>query len=414
MRFLVFIGVLAALALPANAAEKVTVAQLVQILAQASAKPPEVKHPKQSSDEIAEISDSDLLDQLGSNDAFLRRLAGIELSERLSTVTLYRLVGEYRLGPDVQIALEALADESALLKLPQNEEGRLPAPDQKAQQAMLMAARNYVIERLSHLPDFVATRTTTMFDNAPAPLKYFQSMTDAAGFRKAGTEQRQITFRDGKEVTESPVAEGAAYKTVSAFESRGEFGIQAAVVVMDLEHGTARFDHWENTMGGMAAVFAYSVPRGASHFEVTDRCKERISFQNFPAYHGMLALRPGTGAILRITLEADWNPTDPVAHVASVVEYGPVILGKRRSLCPLRSLAFLTQEAEACSHGKHRLQKPVKMINRTIFSNYHRFGSNSTMIFDEVDSRDGVPDKTDDTNSSVSTGPAANLKPGHP
>ena len=391
MRFLFFMGILASIALPANATEKMTVAQLEQIISQAESNPREAKHDTRSSDEVSEISDGDLLPQLGLDDALLPKLADIELTERMNTLTLYRLVGKYRLGPQIQIALEQMADRSALLKLPAGEAPVLPIPDAKAEQTMFTAAREYVIRRLSHLPDFVATRTTTTFDNTPASLKYFQSITDAGGFRKVETEQQQITFRDGKEVTEPAGSAGGGKQSESAFESRGEFGTQAAVVVMDLEHGTVKFDHWENTMGGVAAVFQYSVPRDYSHYEVTDRCKDRISFHDRPGYRGQIALNPKTGAILRITLEAEWASGDPVSHVASVIEYGPVVLGNRRSLCPLRSLAFLTQEVDACSHGRHRLAKPVMMINRTIFSNYHRFGSNSTLIFDEANSPDAVP-----------------------
>src|ERR1700749_1010891 len=117
MRFLLFMGILATVALPANATEKLTVAQLETILSQASSKPQETKHEAKSADEVSEINDSDLLKQLGSEDALLPRLAEIELTERMSTLTLYRLVGKYSLGPHVQAALEQMADRSALLTL---------------------------------------------------------------------------------------------------------------------------------------------------------------------------------------------------------------------------------------------------------------------------------------------------------
>lgn len=50
----------------------------------------------------------------------------------------------------------------------------------------------------------------------------------------------------------------------------------------------------------------------------------------------------------------------------------------------------MVQEARGCSRGSHKLQKPIEMVNQTIFSNYHRFGSSSTMIFDEADSGDPI------------------------
>jgi hypothetical protein len=295
------------------------------------------------------------------------------------------MVGQYKLGAHVQMILQQIADRSALLKLPSDEEIPRPAPDPDSQNALFNAARDYVFGKLSHLPDFVATRTTTTFDDTQAPFKFVQAGIDSAGFRHRDTVQKQITFRDGKEILES-VSGAASESPRSEFESQGEFGTQAAVVLMDIEEGSISFDHWEDTMGGIAAVYQYSVPRRSSHYEITDRCEEHASFHDIPGYHGSIALAPRSGAILRITLQAESNKGDPISHVASVIEYGPVVIGNRRSICPLRSLAFMVQEANACSHGGHKLQKPITMVNQTIFSNYHRFGSSSTMIFDEADS----------------------------
>lgn len=150
-------------------------------------------------------------------------------------------------------------------------------------------------------------------------------------------------------------------------------------------------------MAGPAAVYQYSVPREYSHYEVTDACRNRVSFHDTPGYHGEIALDAKSGAILRMTLEAESKAGDLVSHVASVIEYGVVVLGNQRSICPLRSLAFMVEEANGCAHGNHKLQKPLAMINQTIFSNYHRFGSTATMILDETAnsriSPEGAPEK---------------------
>lgn len=382
LRFVASVGLVASLALPASAVEKATVAQVEQILAENAAKTAPPKPQTKSSEEIAPITD--LLP--GVEDSALSRLVEIELTERMSTLTLYRLVGQYKLGAHAQMVLEQMANRSALLPLPENEQVPQGAPDPDSQSAMFNAARDYVFGKLSHLPDFVATRTTSTYDNTPTPIRFLQAGIDSAGFRRRDLVQQQITFRDGKEILESK--QGDSLGTPAAFESRGEFGTQAAVVLMDIEQGSVSFDHWENTMGGMAAVYRYSVPKAKSHYEVTDRCGDRGGFHDIPGYHGTIGLAPATGAILRMTLEAESDKGDPISHVASVIEYGPVVIGNRRSICPLRSLAFVVQETNGCSHGSHRLQKPISMLNQTIFSNYHRFGSSSTMIFDEADNGD--------------------------
>lgn len=394
MRSLVLVGALAALALPASAVEKATVAQLDQVLAQRSAQPhePAKKHNSGSSDEIVDISDGDLLQQLDQDDELIPRIARMELTERLSTLTMYRLVGQYNLGTHVQQALEQLADRSALLKLPVSEQLPLPPPNPEEQQAMLKQSRAYVLRELSHLPNFEATQITTRFDDSPITLKYFQATTDQSGFHRVGTIQRKITFRDGKEVTESNPGPNEGKQENSGLESRGEFGTEAAVVLMDVQQGTTRFDHWELSMAGPTAVYQYTVPRESSHYEVADTCQDRVSFHDIPGYHGEIALDAKSGAILRMTLEAESKTGAPISNVASVIEYGVVVLGNQRSICPLRSLAFVVEGANGCAHGNHKLQKPLAMINQTIFSNYHRFGSTVTMIPDDATNNPNLPE----------------------
>ncbi len=388
-------AVMATVVLPSYAAEKVTVSELEQIIAQHVAQPhePEKKRNPAAPDEIPDLLNKDLLQQLDQDDELLPRLAGVELTERLSTLKMYQLVGKYNLGVHMQQALEQLADRAALKNLPKSDLLNRPSPDAEAQKTMLKKSRAYVLGELSHLPNFVANQTTTRFDNSPVMLKYFQATTDEAGFHRVGMVQRRISFEDGKEVTDGARTPGANSKD-TGLESRGEFGAEAAVVLMDLERGTVVFDHWEQSMAGPAAVYRYSVPRESSHYEVADRCQDHVSFKDTPGYHGEIALDPKGGAILRMTLEAESRPNDPISHVASVVEYGPVVLGNRRSICPLRSLTFMFEEANSCSHGNHKLQKPVAMINQTIFSNYHRFGSSATMIFDEAQNGRATPGVT--------------------
>ena len=52
----------------------------------------------------------------------------------------------------------------------------------------------------------------------------------------------------------------------------------------------------------------------------------------------------------------------------------------------------MVQEVDGCTRGKQKLDKPVAMINQTIFSNYHRFGTSATMIFNEAESQRVTPE----------------------
>ena len=130
-RLLVLAAILATLVLPSYAAEKMTVSDLEQIIAQHAAQShePAKKHNSAASDEIPDIANGDMLQQLDQDDELLPRLSGIELTERLSTPKMYQLIGKYNLGVHMQQALEQLADRAALKNLPASELLNRPSPD---------------------------------------------------------------------------------------------------------------------------------------------------------------------------------------------------------------------------------------------------------------------------------------------
>jgi hypothetical protein len=96
-----------------------------------------------------------------------------------------------------------------------------------------------------------------------------------------------------------------------------------------------------------------------------------------PAYHGALVIDPASGAILRITIQAELDIDGPVTRADILVDYGPVLIGDRKFICPLRSLA-LTQ---GLAGTNATLGIPPDMqINEASFTNYHRLGSSIRII----------------------------------
>jgi hypothetical protein len=67
-------------------------------------------------------------------------VAGMELSERLSEGTLERLDIRLDAGPQVALAMQLLADQSAILDLPASELRATAAPEQAAQLRMFTLA----------------------------------------------------------------------------------------------------------------------------------------------------------------------------------------------------------------------------------------------------------------------------------
>jgi hypothetical protein len=384
MRKLILLGLLAAMALPAGAARRVTVAQLERTLAAYHA---------------AHRADSDVA----------RNLGALQLSERLTQSTLDTLTTQLALGPNTVLALELLADQTALLDPPAGELPATALPDASTQQRLIDAARSYVELTLPRLPNFFATRTTTRFDDSPqAPPK--GGWPVRAGLHQVGSESRQITYREGKEVLDphpeiaasgSSPGEPEAHQE-TGLSTWGEFGPELGVILVDAAKGSVTFSHWEQTSAGLIAVYRYAVPRAASHYTVNYCCYRgqdsaqhdtvldlgrsrnqqtvvagpNIStpwpFTARPGYHGSFSVDPATGAILRIALEAELKTGDPLGLVESVVEYGPVKIGERTFICPLRSLA-ITRENPALNG--HPNDSPALMVNETRFTGYHRLGT---------------------------------------
>jgi hypothetical protein len=57
-----------------------------------------------------------------------------------------------------------------------------------------------------------------------------------------------------------------------------------------------------------------------------------------PAYHGEIGVNPADGSILRLTMVAELKPDDPVTEADILVEYGPVEIGGKTYICPLKSV----------------------------------------------------------------------------
>ena len=401
------LALVAALALPAYAAKRVTVGQLEQLLATASA---------------THRPDAEMLSQISE----------LELTERLTDSTLDRVTARFTLTPRVLLALELLADQSAFLDPPAAELPATAPPDNATQQRMMDMARGFAVVILPHLPNFFATRATLRFDNSPQVLeKGGWAVRD--GLHQVGTASQEITYREGHEILDSNSSAAASAPKPQlelGLRSWGEFGPALTVVLADTAKGTVTFSHWEQTTNGLAAVYHYTVPRAASHYGVTYCCvitqKIGVSagsggrgrsgggiafqpetqtaqpFRETPGYHGSLAVDPATGAVLRITLEAELKGGDPLLRAATVIEYGPVSIGDQRFICPVRALALSMEEAGQnsgsggsttiassratdaawASPASHRISQPLQLLNETSFTRYHRLGATARILAD--------------------------------
>lgn len=371
LRMLVPIFLLLSVVLTATCrGEQVSVAQLKEILAQPAPLPAGFEN---GGAPVALLRDATMAHHLDT----------LELTQRLTRATLDSLLKAHAFGPQTVRALTVLSYRSELLDPPPDELPNRPAPDAAEQQRMLLAASAYVFKTLTHLPDFFATRTTTAFEGVPPELDE-TGLPVQMGLYPHGSSSHEITFRGGREVID-PMAASRPLVTLPGpgLESWGQFGPEAAVILLDAKAGSITFHHWEQTSAGLAAVFDYAVPKSGSHYEVNYGCFSVAVFHAQPAYHGSIAIDPNTGAILRVTLQADWKKGDPISHVASVIDYGPVDIGGHTYVCPVRSLAFSVEETNIChrdSYNRGRVQPMA--LNQTTFTNYHRLASTHKFVAD--------------------------------
>ena len=391
-RRLILLVLLASLTSIAGASKRVTVAQLEQALTAA--------HTAHKPD--AEIA---------------RQIGGLELSERLNEATLKRLAAYLDAGSQAALALQLLADQAAFLGPPASEIPSTAAPDDAAQQRMIEAARSYVAQTLPQLPNLFAIRATNRYDDSPYEVKK-GSWPVRSGLHLVSTSSREISIFDER-TNQSKNASSVNWQEQSGLLSGGEFGSTLSMILGDTVNGKVAWSHWEQIATGQVAVFHYSVPSSASHFEVINSLQRqtplegtatpsigsrRVSsietrpsvggsntstFLSKPGYHGSLWVDPVTGAILRVTIDADTKGSGQFKRAAIMVQYGPLQIGESEFICPVRSLALFIAVNGANLDPLTRMpgDAPTQWLNESLFTGYHRFAATTRIVKDTATSQ---------------------------
>jgi hypothetical protein len=291
-------------------------------------------------------------------------LARMELTERLSSLRLARCRANLQ-GSRARVALLILADRSAFLDPPAADMPAKEPPDLATQRKMIALTVDYVTRTMRHLPNLYATRVTTTFERDSGSKKPLHPV---------GKKSVVVLYRDGEE----KIGPRKPYQQMVGLATSGEFGPILKTVMLDSVRGNLIWSHWEQGTAVLEAVYRYSINSQESHYKVDNEPS---------AYQGEIAIDPSNGAILRIVFTTDRNPTnpmeqiDPFARTANIsVEYGPVDLGERTYICPLRGIAL--------SNRTHWWSETADLtwLNDTVFENYHLFRSNIHILpgFQEV------------------------------
>lgn len=327
----------------------------------------------------------------GESDAQLaRRLSDVELSERLSEAKLSswtaRLSGKKR----ARKALAALADVSVFLEPPRAEVPADAAPDEGAQRGMISLAADYLNKTIPKLPNFYATRTTVRYEDRPQLILSASTEVDYQPMHAAAVSKATVLYRNGKEVVDSIGAKGEKHEEGDGYLlTYGVFGPLLGAVTDAITSGLT-WNRWEQGRDGPHAVFVYKIPAEQSRYQVAACCLPDAdgtsSFEESVGYHGEIAIDPTSGAILRLEVVADLKSTTPLVRSDIMIEYGPVEIGGKTYICPVRSVSIsrgrsvtlLTEWDESFrTYGPY-----ATMLNDVAFEGYHIFRAKSRMLTD--------------------------------
>ncbi len=368
----------------------------------------------------------------GQSDADLAaRLTSALLSERFSTARLDHWLPLLP-GPRSQRALTALVDRAAFLDPPPGDSPAAPAPTLAQQKQIMRQVAGYVTSAIPQLPRFYATRSITFFDGDPAPSDD-PSAAATNPLRAARIARVSVQYRDGEEITNAPVLKTGASPVVDqGLRSWGVFGPILSLVLLDAAQNQLAWSHWEqDSLSSPIAVFHYSVPRGRSHYQVRYCCVlssyglESSTFQQMSGYHGEIAVDPSTGAILRLVLQADLQPDDPISRADVEVEYAPVALGGATFICPTRSVAVsvartIRTTLDPSGHS-YPIMGPMQiLLNDVLFSQYHLFTGETRILSGAEERTAGLapdvtlpaPDETKPSEELLADAGAAPPQPG--
>jgi len=365
MRTLVLSLYLAMLAMPAFGVDKVTVQQLEETIAASKTR-----------------GDKELA----------RRLADLELTERLSTPRFDRLQPSVP-GEKSRAALVALADASAFLSLPALEILPDAPPDRTTQGQILSRAVDFVAATMTKMPDFLARRTTTRFQDMKAhPVETDPVVVTPGIYHLLGSDSVTIRYRNGTEEEEKGSGKKGQDQAAApqGLITWGVFGPMLGVVMKDLLKAKVGWSRWEQSPSGPLAVFRYSVPQGQSSYTARYCCSFSVSgkldreFDAVSQYEGEIAIEPKSGNILRLVVRTAIAPPSPIYRADVAIEYAPIEIGGKRYVCPIKSVSVTTAmevvPRGSVTQGSVTIRQNVEMprvtaINDVVFDDYHVFRS---------------------------------------
>lgn len=350
------------MAMPAWPAKKITVAELTGLLKS-------LQEQKKSDQEVA------------------NELKQVQLSEEL-TRNVMNSLGAYAPGQLTTEQIYVLEARSAVLAPPAADIPSTPALDAPAQKALLAKAADYALKTYAELPALTATRTTLRFqDNVEAAAPSSGMSGSAKDVSVGASFVPAFQYVHYINSTDSPYSLDRGLEKLTPDKTRWgankmialqEPDPSLATVFQDAQtNGTISWLRWETVNGKPVAVFAFTVPKKKSHMALNVCCFPDVSqagmasftgqmgtgapggsagagggakgnfqtttdWHNFKAkdlpYHGEFFIDPDSGIVVRMITQPELKHTDVVHQQDTRVDYGPVKVGDKMLILPVRTV----------------------------------------------------------------------------
>ena len=320
-----------------------------------------------------------------------------EVARQLSTLQLTQRVSDTRLaswtaathGKKTRQMLKTLADASAFMPPPPAEVVADAPPDAAAQLRLISLAANYLKETMPKLPNFFAARTTVHYEES-AQFNQASSRVDYEPLHATQNFKETVLYRNGSEVADAGTTKRRRRNTKDPYLiTYGTFGpilgfVRDAIAVPN----ALTWSHWERGPNGTRAVFRYAVPMKRSQYRIMGCClpggEGTNGFQALAGYHGEITLDPASGAILRLAAEAEIEGFPPIDSSNIMITYGPVEIGGKTFICPLRSVSTMRTRSVTMKmewdEGFRTYGPYLTMLNDISYEDYHMFRGESRMM----------------------------------
>lgn len=331
------------------------------------------------------------LQQDKKNDAEVATaLKQVELTEELTRSTMNSLVS-YVPGPLSTEQIYVLEARSADLIPPETDLPKTAAPDEAAQKVMLDKAALYVKTDYDQLPALTATRTTLRFqDNVEAVSGGSglqggaQEVVTSAGFSNPATFVHYINSTQAQIASLRGAEKLPAEKDKTRWGANGMISLDEPIPSLGVifreaqSSGTLRWLRWELINGKTAAVYSFNVDSRKARLPINVCCFPKINqagiatfysattaqtlggggsggggvngnfqttteWNKFSAsvpYHGELFIDPDMGVVVRMIVQPELKTTDLAHQVDTRVDYGPVKVGNRTLVVPMKTFVI--------------------------------------------------------------------------